>query len=310
MQKNSCVFCEAHLMLVIKDIFDSRFGIDSLLNIGFCPSCNLVQTFPPPHFDKLKTFYENCYNYAGTSNGIYSKVRSAFFSTQLYRVWMILDGDISFHSVFGKGRLLDLGCNEGRGLSIYKKNGFEPEGLELNERAADKAMNSGFKVFTEPFEEFQPKQLYNVVVLSNVLEHSLDPKSMLANVHRVLKPKGEVWISCPNVESWQRRLFGRFWINWHVPFHIFHFSKNTLSKILNNNGFKITKETQQSPSLWLTQSIISRLFGKPNRPTKHLRKAALVAPLMIFIRFLLFPFFWIGNLLNRGDCLVVIAKKV
>ena len=82
--------------------------------------------------------------------------------------------------------------------------------------------------------------------------------------------------------------------DWHVPFHIFHFSKNTLSKILNNNGFKITKETQQSPSLWLTQSIISRLFGKPNRPTKHLRKAALVAPLMIFIRFLLFPFLCIS----------------
>ena len=52
---------------------------------------------------------------------------------------MGLDGDISFYSKHGKGRLLDIGCNEGRGLPIYKTNGFVVEGLEVNELAAAKA---------------------------------------------------------------------------------------------------------------------------------------------------------------------------
>jgi hypothetical protein len=37
---------------------------------------------------------------------------------------MVLDG------------LLDVGCNEGRGLSLCADNGFQAEGLELNEAAA------------------------------------------------------------------------------------------------------------------------------------------------------------------------------
>ena len=45
---------------------------------------------------------------------------------------LILEGDFSFHRPKGTGRLVDIGCNEGRGLKIYSRNGFQAEGLELN----------------------------------------------------------------------------------------------------------------------------------------------------------------------------------
>jgi len=67
---------------------------------------------------------------------------------------MALDGDISFHSRRGQGRLLDVGCNKGRGLLIYQHNGFSPEGLELNEKAAQDARKAGFTVHTQTLEEF------------------------------------------------------------------------------------------------------------------------------------------------------------
>jgi 2-polyprenyl-3-methyl-5-hydroxy-6-metoxy-1,4-benzoquinol methylase len=310
MPTKECKLCSSSLKLVINDIFDTRFGLDPLFDIAFCPSCHLGQTFPLPHFNELKTLYENYYNYAGTNNGIYSKVRSTFLSSPFYRLWMILDGDISFHSVLGKGRLLDLGCNEGRGLGIYKKNGFEPQGLELNEKAAVKARNSGFKVFTGPLEEFQPKQLYDVVVLSNVLEHSLDPKKMLSDVSRLLRKGGQIWLSCPNFNSWQRKVFGKYWINWHVPFHLFHFSKHSLIKILEENGFEAQKVSQFSPALWFAQTIISSLLAKKGRPTSRMRDPILIALLILFFRTVLFPILCIGNLLNRGDSLVVVANKL
>ena len=47
-------------------------------------------------------------------------------------------------------------------------------------------------------------EAYDVAVLSNVLEHALDPAVMLCDVARILKPGGEVWISCPNAASWLR----------------------------------------------------------------------------------------------------------
>jgi len=178
----------------------------------------MEQTLPVPSPGELKKLYEEYYNFGGEKGTIYTKSREAFFSSFLYRFWMALDGDIFFHSLKGRGRLLDIGCNEGRGLSLYYRNGFEPEGLELNEKAAQDARMAGFTVYTQTLEEFQPEEPFDVVVLSNVLEHAPDPKEMLEKVQRILKPGGQVWISCPNSQSWLRKLFGRSWINWHVPY--------------------------------------------------------------------------------------------
>jgi hypothetical protein len=133
---------------------------------------------------------------------------------------------------------------------------------------------------------------------------------MLSFVHRILRPGGEVWISCPNAESWLRNLFGRAWINWHVPFHIVHFSKNSLATLLRKSGFEIREARQKTPALWVAHSLIASLFAMPGKPTKQLRNPFLIVSLTLFIRFLLFPVLWLENKLGRGDCLVVVAKSV
>jgi len=58
---------------------------------------------------------------------------------------------------------LDICCNEWRGLSLYCRNGFDPEGLELNERAAQNARMAGFTVHTQTLEEFQPEEPFDIV---------------------------------------------------------------------------------------------------------------------------------------------------
>ena len=307
---SKCIACGARIAIELQDVFDTRFGIKDKYEIGRCVICGTEQILPLPSFKDLKELYETYYNFGAEKGTIYTGFREYFFSSVLYRFWFIVDGDISFHNQKGSGRLLDVGCNEGRGLSIYQKNGFESEGLELNEQAAAEARKRGFRVYSDPIEKFQSKDPYDVVVLSNVLEHSLDPKDMLTHVARILKPGGQVWISCPNVESWQRKLFGKYWINWHVPFHIVHFSRSTLTKILKETGFEIQEIHQESPALWVAHSIIVRLFAKFGRPTKQLRNPFLVAILMVLIRSLFFPILWLVNKLGRGDCLVVVARKV
>ena len=304
-----CITCDSILSIELKDVFDTRFGIKDKYEIARCPICGTKQIVPLPSNRDLKDLYETYYNFGGEKGTIYTGFREYFFSSVLYRFWLIVDGDISFYNKKGFGRLLDVGCNEGRGLSIYQKNGFESEGLELNEQAAAEASKRGFNVNTDTIETFQLKDPYDFVVLSNVLEHSLDPKDMLTHVARILKPGGQVWISCPNVDSWQRKLFGKFWINWHVPFHIVHFSQRTLTSILKKTGFEIQKIHQESPALWLAHSIIVRLFARFGQPTKQLRNPFLVAALLILIRILFFPLLWLGNRMGRGDCLVVVARK-
>lgn len=308
-EKHRCILCGSSLELAVGALNDTRFGTLGSYEVHRCVGCGLEHTLPMPSLPELKKLYEAQYNFGGETGALYSQLRERFLFSSLYRLWCRLDGDISFHLRRGSGRLLDIGCNEGRGLRIYARNGFQTEGLELNETAASMARKAGFKVHTCLLDEFESPTHYDFAVLSNVLEHSLDPGQMLRDVHRIMARGGQIWISCPNSQSWLRTVFGRSWINWHVPFHIFHFSSKTLRQLLAQAGFEQIEVSQITPALWVAESFIAFFFAKEGRKNRQLRNPFLTAALMFIARFVFFPALELGNRRERGDCLLAVAVK-
>lgn len=305
----ACLFCGAATRLLLGDVVDNRFGSPGVYRVLACGACGGRQTSPRPDGPALKALYEAHYNYGGKTDRTYSAAREKFLFSPFYRFLLAVDGDISFHARTGKGRLLDIGCNEGRGLELYKRNGFVPEGLELNSNAAAVARGRGFSVHETLIEDFRPAEPYDIAVLSNVLEHALDPREMLRHVKRVLAPGGEVWISLPNVDSALAARYGASWVNWHVPFHIVHFSKARLHRLLEEEGFAILESTAITPALWVAQSWIAHRWRADLDAVVRLqRKAPLVAMAMLVARGLLFPLLAWWNRTGRGDCLVVRAR--
>jgi len=287
-------------------LFDDRFGAPGTYDIMQCQHCGLEQTWPRPSQSELNELYELFYNWVGDSTN-YASIRQWFFDSALYRLWLNWDGDISFHLRRGTGRLLDVGCNEGRGLAFYASNGFHAEGLEINERAAAIARERGFQVHTMPLEQFNPEKPYGVVVLSNVLEHALDPVAMLTQVRRLLSPQGQVWISCPNATSYWRQVFGRSWLNWHVPYHLWHFSPQTLREILIRANFCLVEMRTCTPALWLAQSLCLKFGRKEGQQNKFVRSAPLVAALMLAARGVLLLSSGALDRRMAGDCLIATA---
>jgi SAM-dependent methyltransferase len=308
-EEAACLLCHGALEKFVSELFDTRFGIEGTYEVWCCHDCGLEQIFPVPTPAELGRLYESYYNFGGERGTFYTRLREWFFSSWLYRAWIFLDGDISFHGRKGAGRLLDAGCNEGRGLRIYARNGFQVEGLELNPSAAAVAREAGFTVHVGDTTDFSAPAAYDVIVLSNVLEHAPDPKKVLINARENLKPGGQLWISCPNGRSWLREVFGRSWINWHVPFHITHLSPETISGLLRRAGFSGIEIRQVTPALWVAMSVIARIFAKEGQPTRELRNPELVIALLFLVRFALFPVLCFQNRRGRGDCLLVTASK-
>lgn len=302
-----CIVCRGITEISGSGLVDTRFGIAGRAEARRCLVCGLEQLFPVPAPAELKDLYERFYNFGGERGTLYTTLRERFFSSSLYRLWILVDGDISFHARTGRGRLLDIGCNEGRTLKNYARNGFWAEGAELNEAAAAVARDAGFPVYTGALADFHPAVPFDIVVLSNVLEHALDPKAMLRSIRRLLRAGGQVWISCPNSRSWLRSVFGGSWINWHVPFHISHFSAQALGSLLRECGFVTVETRQLTPALWVASSIVARLFAREGRPTRELRNPLLMFALVALCRAALFPLLWLGNVCGRGDCQTVVA---
>ncbi len=308
-QKTVCFLCGSPLEVTMTGLTDNRLGTPGTYEIHRCVRCDLEQTFPVPTLAELKKLYETHYNFGGESDTLYTRWRERFLFSPFYLPWTRLDGDAAFYRRTGKGRLLDVGCNEGRGLRIYARNGFQAEGLDLNEAAAAVAREAGLTVHTRLLEEFHPEAPYDVVVLSNVMEHALDPKQMLLEANRILGNGGQVWISCPNSESWLRKVFGKSWINWHVPFHTFHFSSKVLRRLLAESGYTGVETRSVTPAPWVAQSMITYFFARKGNKNRQLRNPFLVGLFMLFVRFILFPVLWLGNRRGRGDCLLAMATK-
>jgi SAM-dependent methyltransferase len=303
----SCLLCGEALRESENSLFDTRFGIPQMYCIGLCLHCGLEQLSEPP-LSELEDLYARFYNFGGESNSFYFRLRERFFRSSLYYLWTLIDGDISFHSRKGSGRLLDVGCNEGRGLEQYLRNGYQPVGLELNPVAAAQARLRGFEVSSTLLEDFESEP-FDVIVMSNVLEHVPDPKAALRAASRLLAPSGQLWISCPNSESWLRQLFGGSWVNWHIPFHLSFFSQQSLSTALETVDFHVREARTETPSVWFAFSVICAFFARRGRLTRELRSPFLVAGITVLARLVLFPVFWIFNMAGKGDCLIVLASR-
>lgn len=299
-----CLLCGDPTVLVISHVRDNRLGVEGSWDIRRCQACGIEQTDPLPSEDELEQLYARHYNGGGEDETTYGRWRERLLMSRLYRAFLLLHGDAAFHRETGSGRLLDVGCNEGRGLAIYQRNGFTVEGLEPNSRAAHTTRRRGFTVHTVRLEEFRPAMPFDRLVLANVLEHARSPRAMLVEARRLLRPGGEIWISLPNAESWLRRVFGRSWINWHVPFHVTHNAAACLRALLEREGFTVIAERQVTPLLWFAQSFLAWA----SRGRSGLLHHPLLLPATMALCGSLLPWLRLADARGHGDCLLIKAR--
>lgn len=103
-------------------------------------------------------------------------------------------------------KVLDVGCGAG-GLSanLKARQSVEVHGVELVEKAAEHALNHMDRVWNSTIEEALPKLpdgYYDCIVIADVLEHLLDPWTVLADLKKKLAADGKLISSIPNIQNW------------------------------------------------------------------------------------------------------------
>lgn len=148
--------------------------------------------------------------------------------------------------------LLDVGCGEGTFASYIKqKEDLDAWGIELMPEPGEQAKKILDKVFIGPCEDFLvelPDNYFDVIYCNDVLEHLVDPYTVLGTLRKKLSKNGVVISSIPNIryhDAFKKIVLQKkFEYEGHGIFdktHMRFFTKSSIANMYRAQGYKILK---------------------------------------------------------------------
>ncbi len=202
--------------------------------LAVCTACGLHRTDPRPTSEDLDRMYSGAYHADLRVPGGRSERE---FKRKYERYYQLLKLFVSL-----PGKSLDVGCSTGFFVKLLKEQGFDAEGIEYNaESAAWGAEHYNVPIRVGSLDTVPlPDNTYHLISMTDVLEHTLDPRAALTMVSRALAPGGLALITFPDIrsvearyESTLARVLGRNWL-WRsccIPFHIWEFTPATARRL-------------------------------------------------------------------------------
>jgi len=134
--------------------------------------------------------------------------------------------------------ILDIGCGYGLFLRDMKKFGFDNiQGVELDPKVAAKAKSiSGCDILTSI-----PNKRYHGISLIDVIEHVEDPVELLSVARDHQSTGDTLFLSTPNIDSLNARLYGQDWVLHSPPQHIVYIGAKSITKLLKRSGYKVAE---------------------------------------------------------------------
>lgn len=204
-----------------------------------CRTCGLMRTTPRPTPETIGFYYPDDYGpYLGT------QVRQAKPSSIKKLLKPLVKRVFNFNTQrlpsLAPGRMLEVGCASGAFLHQIASQGWQVQGIEFSEKAAQAAAQLGYRVHAGPLETAPPPdEAFDLIVGWMVLEHLHDPIGGLQKLREWAKPGAWLVLSIPNSASLEFRLFKEKWYALQLPNHLYHFTPETLGRVLQTGGWTL-----------------------------------------------------------------------
>jgi 2-polyprenyl-3-methyl-5-hydroxy-6-metoxy-1,4-benzoquinol methylase len=245
----TCPICEGATREHFSGLYDDRYGYSGLFPVFKCEGCGHLHVgaqFEPHHLTRLYTqFYPRTEFLLEEFKG-HEEITG-------WRAWWNGERSSAFRWVPRNVRVLDIGCGFGQALAYHQARGCDVYGCEVDENIRRVAERHGFKVRVGVFsaQDYEP-EFFDYVTLDQVVEHSTAPLTLLKGIARVLKPGGSAVLSTPNPEGLLAKCFGRYWMNWHIPYHLQFFTRRSMRIAAAQAGLQLVKVRTITHSQWIS----------------------------------------------------------
>ena len=304
-QLESCPLCGHATFQTVVLATDRHYGNLGRFPIVECCNCGLNFLNPSPTMAYLSHAYPTNY-YAYQPLGPPKSLWRLGLKRSLRRILLYNShrtGEPKFNE---PGTMLDLGCGSGAFLAEMRNLGWKVHGVELDARAAETGRLAGIDIFGGTIDAARyPPASFDYIRSNHSFEHLHNPREVLHEIRRIVKPSGRLLIGVPNVAGWPAQVWGNYWWYLGAPVHPFGYNPNTLSRLLREEGFAVEKVAYNSNFSGIFGSLQLYL----NRNNGRLGEDGWIAR----NRLLMLLGYWIArvfDVLQKGDCIEITARPI
>jgi SAM-dependent methyltransferase len=166
------------------------------------------------------------------------------------------------------GKLLEIGAAYGFFLDLAKQY-FDVVGFEVNREGVRHARDAfGVNVHGEDFLNADERTIgaVDVTVMWDVVEHLDRPDRFLTRIAQLSRPGALLYVTTGDIGSLLARWRGRSWRMIHPPTHVHYFSRTTLTRLLNQCGFRVLEIRAVPVARSVQQILHSILVLRMDRP--------------------------------------------
>lgn len=235
----NCRLCNAELNKIIYDGPIRSAGVGSDKINGFeileCDNCNFVQIFPIP--DNLDEFYETEeYRSTFELNFDPESIHKKYDHEQNERI-----SRIGIQNIRNKV-VIDLGASAGVFLDAIQSLASETIAIEPTKFYSKYLISKKHKYYPYPEDAINEQVQADIVTCFDVIEHLSNPKLLVENAFKLLKPGGIFVLSMPNLNDFLRKTiksdFEEFFF---MKVHLNYFSANAIDKLFDDIPFSNLK---------------------------------------------------------------------
>lgn len=164
---------------------------------------------------------------------------------------------VNSHIDIQNKNILDVGSNTGIFME-FVKNKYKINkivGIEPSLEASDYCIRNGLEIKNSIIEEtFLTENYFDLVTMWDVIEHLSNPISDLHKIYGWMKPGGKLFISTHNINSLFSIITGKYYPMLMYQ-HLYHWNPNSISKALNNAGFKVESKCIYIQKCWTVEYL-------------------------------------------------------